>query len=109
MATGSSSTQPVSQQWSEEPPPDKVTRLRFSDLVRDTNLSTDSGERVSPARFVPRDRAGAKFYFPRILPDGSALISKAHKELRFETRIGDQRLKVRFDLRKMVYKGRLEL
>ena len=70
---------------------------------------------------------GAKYYFPRKLPDGTPLVTPADKEIRFETMItlnegttltGDQlgveieredRIWMQFDLRKMVFEGKLEI
>jgi hypothetical protein len=38
------------------------------------------------------DQLGAKFYFSKILPDGSALVGPGDKELRFESRIEGKRI-----------------
>jgi hypothetical protein len=70
----------------------------------------DTGKRLKVFDYIPpgADRLGAKILFQRILPDGTPFIAPGDKELRFETRINKMKIKVKFDLRKMLYKGKLE-
>ncbi len=49
------------------------------------------------------------YYFPRNLPDGKPLVAPGDKELRFETLIDKRQVKIKFDLGKMRYKGKLEI
>lgn len=85
--------------------------LPLSDLTDHTFLSTDSGRKVRIVRFEPSsyDRLGAKFYFPRHLPTGENLVTPRDKVLHFRTNIDGKRIKADFDLRKLLYNGKLEL
>jgi hypothetical protein len=111
-----------------------LNHLRVPDLVNTTALSTDSGRRVYITHYEPpgRDGLGAKFIFKRRLPDGSSLVSGDDKEIRFETTIEltedltntgltpndpqrsidhkrSDRIFMKFDLRKMIFDGKLEI
>lgn len=107
VGTGASTFEPLPQHWVEMPMPADRASIS-SELDRNTFLSTDAGNRASLARFEPHDQLGDKYYFPRALTDGRPLIDQGCKELRFETTIQRTRIKVKFDLSKMVYKGRIE-
>lgn len=108
---------------------------RTPDLASNTTLATDSGKRVYLANYQPpgRDGLGARYLFPRTLPDGSPLLSGDDKEIRFETVITlnqnadtsgiatnpesasqnegrrTDRVYMQFDLRKMIFDGKLEI
>jgi hypothetical protein len=81
------------------------------ELMAVTMLETETGKKVMLFRYEPagRDNWGAKFYFKRRSADGSALVSAGDKELLFRTRLDGRQIKIKFDLRKMIYKGKLEL
>ncbi len=106
-----------------------LMKLASSSLAANTFLATSTGRKVFLSRYDPpgQDGLGAKYYFPRKLPDGTPLITPADKEIRFETMItlnegttltGDKlgveiertdRIWMQFDLRKMVFEGKLEI
>jgi hypothetical protein len=105
-----------------------LMKLRTTDLTHNTSLTTNSGGKVFLVRYDPpgRDSLGAKFYFPRNKEDGTPLVSPGDKELRFETSItlledaqpafqtgsASQRTDpvwMQFDLKKMIFEGRLEI
>jgi hypothetical protein len=96
--------------WGEDHSDEAFSAIDSSKLIANTSLETDSGKRIKIFRYEPpgTDRLGAKFFFKRKLPDGSPFITSGDKELRFETRLNDRKLKLKFDLRKMIYKGKLE-
>jgi len=100
-----------SSDWAEQPRPSDLLEIHTADLTGTTILSTDTGKRVALIQYdrPGTDMLGAKFYFPRTLPDGAPLIGDRDRELRFETRINGKEIKVKFDLRKMRYKGKVEL
>lgn len=96
--------------WEEKPPPEFLREMQLPDLLGRTFLSTAPGNRVDIVRYDPPnvDMLEAMLYFPRTLPDGSPFIRPVDKELRFETRINGKGVKVKFDLKKLLYKGKLE-
>ena len=100
-----------SSDWIEQPRPENLIEIHMEDVKSTTTLSTTTGSQVRLIQYDPpgMDMLGAKFYFPRTLPDGRPLIGHGDKELRFETRINGKSVKVRFDLRKMIYKGKLAI
>jgi hypothetical protein len=102
-------TRPASRE--EITKPEELSEIHLVDLLQTTFLATQRGKRVSIAQFAPPaiDSLGAKFFFPRSMSDGSAFISQGDTELRFETSINGKRLKARFDLRKLVYQGKIEI
>jgi len=104
-------TRRMPSDWKEEPRPEKLINLKTSDLAGKTYLSTKSGRKVGLLRYEPpgNDRLGAKLYFARKLPDGSPLLTEADKEIQFETLIDGKRVKVTFSVKKLVYKGKLEI
>ena len=89
----------------------EFSTIDASKLVADAGLETDSGKRIDIFGYEPpgKDRLGAKFFFKRKLPDGSPFIADGDRKLLFETGLNDRKLKVTFDLKKMKYKGKLEL
>jgi hypothetical protein len=95
--------------WVEEPKADELSRIDKSKLIAQTSLATNTN-RVALARYEPPDSdcLGAKYYFPRNLSNGAPLIAPGDKDLVFETRINGSRLKVRFNLKKMLYNGKPE-
>jgi hypothetical protein len=97
--------------WLEDPRPGLLMGLQLSDWLGNTFLSTSHGKRAGIVRYDPPalDLLGAKFYFPRRVSDGTGLIGNRDTELLFETRIGGRHVRVKFDLRKMMYKGKLEI
>ncbi len=101
---------PRNGRWENEYP-DELMPLTLSDLEKLTFLAINEARKLHLVRYDPPglDGLGAKFYFPRTLPDGSPFVQPGDKELRFETRIDGGRIKVKFDLRKMMYKGKLEI
>jgi len=109
-----------------------LMQLRIADVTNITYLSTNLGKRVHAIRYEPpgNDGLGAKYYFPRTLPDGTHLLSAKDKEVRFETTLTvtsphvpsefmvthknmtsqtSERILVVFDLRKMLFEGKLEI
>lgn len=96
--------------WAEQPRPENLIEIHMVDLIGATILSTKTGKKVTLIQYDPpgMDMLGAKFYFPRFLPDGRPLIANGDNELRFETRIKGKSVKVKFDLGKMIYRRKLE-
>jgi hypothetical protein len=90
---------------------DELLDVDQSKLTAITSLATNNGKKVELADYRPPDRsqAGATYYFPRNLPDGTPLVSSSDKELIFETVINQRRVKIKFDLGKLKYKGKLEI
>ncbi len=89
----------------------ELSNVDPSAIGSETSLATNTGRRVDLENYRPagKDRLGIQFCFPRRLPDGSPLISARDKELRFATRINGMPVKVKFNLKKMIYKGKLEI
>ena len=81
-----------------------------SELKAVTRLETDTGKTVALFRYERpgMDNLGAKFFFKRQLADGSPLVTTKDRELRFKTHLDGREVKVKFDLRKMMYKEKLE-
>ena len=100
----------VYQTWREEFYGDELPPTDPSKLIKNTKLETDTGKRLELFTYVPSgpDHYGAKFLFKRRLPDSTYIITEGDKELRFETRFNSHKIKVRFDLTKMRYRGKLE-
>jgi hypothetical protein len=95
--------------WFHNPVPWKG--LRFSDIADKTLLSTETGKQMRVGKYERPllDYLGAKYYFPRELPDGRPLVSLDDGELLFETEIDGKRIRAKFDVKKLVYEGRLEI
>ncbi len=98
-------------QWSQEPDGAELTVADPAQLKKNTRLFTSAGKSVSLLEYKPpgRDWSGARFYFSRSLPDGRPLVTSADEELSFETFMNGRKIKARFELRKMLYRGKLEL
>jgi hypothetical protein len=90
---------------------DELTEADLPELKARTILETDSGKRIQLSDYAPpgSDGLGAKLFFKRKLPDGTYSITEADKELRLEVPLKYHKVKVKFDLKKMMYKGKLEL
>jgi len=106
-----------------------LMKLSTPNLISNTFLATKSGKRVYLTRYdAPgQDGLGAKYYFPRKMEDGTPFLTIDDREVRFETMIsliesgnfsatpgeGDversDRIWMQFDLRKMVFDGKLEI
>lgn len=106
-----------------------LMKLTSPTLASNTLLATSSGRKVFLTRYDPpgNDGLGAKYYFPRNLPDGTPLVTAVDKEIRFETMITlnegvtltgnelgvelerEDRIWMQFDLRKMLFEGKLEI
>ena len=100
----------VTEFFKSEGHPGAFRNLEFSTLKPVTFLSTKTGKRVGLARYEEPgpDDLGAKFYFPRALPDGRPFMTPEDKEVRFESRIDDIYLAARFEAKKLLWQGRLE-
>jgi hypothetical protein len=74
-------------------------------------LATKTGKRVELTNYQSpgTGAAGALYFFPRNLPDGTPLVTAPDKELLFETVINKRQVKIKFDLDKLKYKGKLEI
>jgi hypothetical protein len=99
-----------SLQWSEEYSASELSNISVSELKSETVLSTNTGKRVQLVEYMPpsQDWYGARYYFPRYLAHGTPLVGTNDRELQFKTRINDRPVKAKFDLKKMLYKGKLE-
>jgi hypothetical protein len=88
----------------------ELSNIDVSRVVQETTLTTDTSRCAALSYFKPAgaDRLGVKFYFPRILADGSPLVTAADKELRFSTWINGTPIRAKFNLKKMFYQGKLE-
>ncbi len=66
----------------------QLRALAVGELTNETFLATSSGKKVFIKDYIPPtpDGTGAKFIFPRFLPDGTRLITAADKTLRFQTK-----------------------
>jgi hypothetical protein len=99
-----------SPEWIEKSYGDELSNIDFAKLMKETKLTTSTGKTASLFDYEPPDsHFGARFYFPRNLPDGQPLVTSADKELLFETWRNDHRIRVKFKLRKMLYRGKLEM
>jgi len=90
--------------------PEELSNIDISRIKSDTILRTSKDRHVGLLTYIKpgEDRLGAKFCFPRNLTDGTPLVTEKDKELTFETRVNNIKIKVKFDPRKMLYKGKLE-
>lgn len=106
-----------------------LLKLSTPELTTNTFLATKTGKRVYLVRYDPpgRDGLGAKYYFPRFMEDGRPFVTVDDGEVRFETYLtlvesgtasgtpGEfenqrtDRIWMQFDLRKMVFEGKLEI
>ncbi len=96
--------------WTEESSALELSNVAVSQLKTQTVLSTNTGKNVRLVKYEPpgRDWFGARYYFPRYLPNGVPFLAGNDGKLLFETRINGRSLKVKFNLKKMRYKGILE-
>jgi len=91
-----------------------MQQLYMAKVDRHTRLLTKSGKEVKLQGFIPSqgDGTGAKFIFPRKLPDGRPLLESGDKEVRFQTRLPmgrrNIRLNLKFKIEDMYFKGKLE-
>ena len=99
-----------SLEWNEESSASELLDISVLQSKAETVLSTDTGKRIQLLKYVPpgQDCFGARYYFPRYHTSGAPLLGANDRELQFETRINDHHIKVKFDLKKMHYKGELE-
>jgi hypothetical protein len=106
-----------------------LMKLSTPSLASTTFLATKTGKRVYLTRYDPpgKDGLGAKFYFPRTTEDGRPFVTAEDREVRFETMISliesgsfsgtpgevenerTERIWMQFDLRKMIFDGKLEI
>jgi hypothetical protein len=106
-----------------------LMKLSTPSLASNTFLATKTGRRVYLVQYDPpgKDGLGAKFYFPRTGEDGRPFVTVEDREVRFETTISliesgtfsgtpgeeenerTERIWMQFDLRKMVFDGKLEI
>lgn len=98
------------RRWTEESNGEELSRMGASSLMQNARLSTNTGKKVRLANYRP---AGAgwittQLLFPRYLPDRHPLVEFGDKELLLETWINGKTVRAKFNLSKMVYKGRLE-
>lgn len=87
----------------------------LAELQNNTFLATDDGRKVYIKDYLPptRDGTGAKFVFPRNLPDGTPLVGPETKSIKFQTKrfkMKDQEVAVdaTFQIKDMNLDGRLE-
>jgi len=66
----------------------EMQALRTPDLINNTYLTTDDGNKVYLKEYIPPtpDGTGAKFVFADRLPDGSPFITPATRKFRFQTK-----------------------
>ena len=108
---------------------DTLIELRTSDLISNTYLKTDTGKVQFLRRYEPpgKDGSSAKFIFARRLADGTQFITAQDRKVHFDTDLeerqsvrapqpdfdvalpGSIRLSIMFDLRKMIFDGKLEI
>jgi hypothetical protein len=97
--------------WEEEDYGAELSEADLKSLPGNTSLETNTRKRVENCDFSPPgpDKLGTKIYFKRLLPDGTPFISDGDRELRFETRLNKRKVSVKFNLKKTVYNGKLEI
>jgi hypothetical protein len=85
-------------------------KLRTSRLKVSASLTTKTGKKVYLSHYEPpgQDGLGAKFFFPKKLPDGTPLATATDKEIRFVAPIGN-RIFLNFKIEDMIFQGRLEI
>ena len=99
------------RRWTEESNGEELSRMDASSLMQNARLSTNTGKKVQLMDYRPAGAGWitAQLLFPRYLPDRRPLVAFGDNELLLETRISGKRVRAKFNLSKMVYKGRLEL
>jgi hypothetical protein len=108
-----------------------LMRLRTPELTSNASLATKTGKKVYLAHYEPpgNDGLGAKFFFPRIMPDGTPFVTSEDKEIRFEMQIQSRNIEFgrgeegnpprsttrtdriyrQFKLKDMMFQGKLEI
>ena len=81
----------------------EARQQRVEMLRESTKLERKGGSAIYLERLEPGPM-GTRFYFSRIDP-----ITPANKEVTFTTKMGPLEIKVKFPLKEMMYKGKLEL
>ena len=91
-------------------PIDEFENVQRSELIKNTFLLAGKKRRIPLSHFKPpqNDRLGAKFYFPRLQPNGLPSITVEDEELQFETRIQGKTVTAKFNLKEMIYQDKLE-
>jgi hypothetical protein len=66
----------------------ELRALAVGELQNDTYIASSSGKKLFIKDFIPptADGTGAKFIFPRTMPDGTPFLTAADKSFRFQTR-----------------------
>lgn len=92
-------------------PIDQFEYAQQSEFIKNTFLLIGAKRRIPLSHYESpeKDRLGAKFFFPRFLPNGNRLVAVEDEELQFETRIQGKTITAKFNLREMIYKGKLEI
>lgn len=92
-------------------PIDEFENVQRSELIQNTFLLAGEKRRIQLSHFKhpQNDRLGAKYYFPRLQPNGLPSITVEDEELQFETRIQGKTVTAKFNLKEMIYKNKLEL
>jgi hypothetical protein len=95
----------------EDMRPTELLPLQLEELAPYTQLTTKTGRTIPLVDYEPpgRDMLGARLYFPRYAADGSPAVTIGDRELLFETRIAGRKIKVKFDLKKLMYQGNFEI
>jgi hypothetical protein len=93
----------------------QLRSLALAELANNTFLATSSGKKVFIKDYIPPtpDGTGAKFVFPRRLPDGTPLVAPGETALRFQTKKFQMRddeiaIDATFKLDKMTFNGQLD-
>jgi len=93
----------------------ELLALTPADVAKDTFLVTDTGRKVAVKDYIPPTAtgSGAKFIFPRNLPDGTPLLTGAEKTVSFQSsRIQAKTqklyLEVTFEIEKLSFHGKLD-
>ncbi len=112
LRVGSSASSEIDRQvWREEQLPDEFSQDALVAQLKESYLETESGKRqpIIDYQSPASDGLGAKLYFERRLPLGADFITPADREMRLEINLGKGKVRAKFDLRKMRYKGKVEM
>ncbi|MBN2433128.1 MAG: hypothetical protein JXQ27_16775 [Acidobacteria bacterium] len=65
----------------------QLEKLGTPELVSQTYLATDSGKKIYLKKYIPPtpDGTGAKFVFPRTMPDGTPFLTITDRQIKFQT------------------------
>ncbi len=98
------------RRWTEESRGAELSRMDASSLMQNARLSTNTGKKVQLMDYRPAGTGWitTQLLFPRYLPDRRPLVAFGDNELLLETWINGKTVRAKFNLSKMVYKGRLE-